>query len=133
MQKGSEDTTQNRCHQHSIGGHSTCGLLLLIILVSWTSICEGAPFSSPVLGAEDELPLWNGIDDACSAVLPDPQLAVSSTLRELCFMVMRMQQKSQGEEKDDFKREEVQVPGGVISNGYFLFRPRNGRRSAGFR
>lgn len=41
MQKVSEDTTQNRCHQHSIGGRSTSGLLLLIILVSWTSICEG--------------------------------------------------------------------------------------------
>ncbi|XP_075705730.1 neuromedin-U isoform X2 [Rhinoderma darwinii] len=157
-QKVNEDTTQNKCHQHSIRGHSACGLLLLIILVSWTSICEGAPFSSSVLRAE-ELQLWNGIDDACSAVLSDSQPAVSSALEELCFMVMEILQKSQGlEEKDESKRssvlhpllqlvpqlhdrrmkrfkseEEVQGPGGVLSRGYFLFRPRNGRRSAGFR
>ncbi|XP_069832640.1 neuromedin-U isoform X2 [Dendropsophus ebraccatus] len=155
MQKVSEDTAQSSC----IRGHSTCGLLLLILLVSWTSICEGAPFSSPVLRAEEELQLWNGIDDACSAVLSDSQPAVSSALEELCFMVMGILQKSQGlEEKDDSKRssvlhpllqlvpqlherrmkrfkpdEEVQGPGGVLSRGYFLFRPRNGRRSAGFR
>ncbi|XP_073501568.1 neuromedin-U isoform X2 [Phyllobates terribilis] len=176
MQKVSEDTAQTRCHQHSIRGHSTCGLLLLIVLISWTSICEGAPFSSPVLRAEEELQLWNGIDDACSAVLSDSQPAVSSALEELCFMAMGILQKSQGlEEKDDSKRflfhyskshdsgnsditssvlhpllqlvpqlhdrrmkrfkseEEVQGPGGVLSRGYFLFRPRNGRRSAGFR
>ncbi|XP_044155263.1 neuromedin-U-like isoform X5 [Bufo gargarizans] len=76
---------------------------------------------------------------------------VPSALEELCFMVMGMLQTSQGlEEKDDSKRflfhyskshdsgnsditEEVQGPGGVLSRGYFLFRPRNGRRSAGFR
>ncbi|KAM4054212.1 neuromedin-U isoform 5-T5 [Anomaloglossus baeobatrachus] len=159
MQKASEDTTQNRCHQHSTRGHTTSGLLLLIVLISWTSICEGAPFSSPVFRAEEELQLWNGIDDACSAVLSDSQPGVSSALEELCFMVMGILQKSTGlEEKDDSKRhfnffsaqflfhyskshdsgnsditEEVQGPGGVLSRGYFLFRPRNGRRSAGFR
>ncbi|KAM4054217.1 neuromedin-U isoform 10-T10 [Anomaloglossus baeobatrachus] len=133
MQKASEDTTQNRCHQHSTRGHTTSGLLLLIVLISWTSICEGAPFSSPVFRAEEELQLWNGIDDACSAVLSDSQPGVSSALEELCFMVMGILQKSTGlEEKDDSKRE-VQGPGGVLSRGYFLFRPRNGRRSAGFR
>ncbi|KAG8591927.1 hypothetical protein GDO81_000352 [Engystomops pustulosus] len=176
MQKVNEDSTQDRGHQHSIRGHPTYGLLLLLILVSWTNICEAAPFSSPVLRAEQELQLWNGIDDACSAVLSDSQPAVSSALEELCFMVMGILQKSQGlEEKDDSKRflfhyskshdsgnsditssvlhpllqlvpqlhdrrmkrfkaeEEVQGPGGVLSRGYFLFRPRNGRRSAGFR
>ncbi|KAM3940632.1 neuromedin-U isoform 3-T3 [Leptodactylus fuscus] len=151
MQKVSEEPCQDRGHQHRIRGHSTYGLLLLIILVSWTSICEGAPFSSPVLRAEEELQLWSGIDDACSAVLSDSQPAVSSALEELCFMVMGILQKTQGlEEKDDSKRflfhyskshdsgnsditEEVQGPGGVLSRGYFLFRPRNGRRSAGFR
>ncbi|XP_056414261.1 neuromedin-U isoform X2 [Hyla sarda] len=150
MQNASEDTSQDRCHQHSIRGHPSYGLLLLILLVSWTSICEGAPFSSTVLRAE-ELQLWNGIDDACSAVLSDSQPAVSSALEELCFMVMGILQKSQGlEEKEESKRflfhyskshdsgnsditEEVQGPGGVLSRGYFLFRPRNGRRSAGFR
>ncbi|XP_044132655.1 neuromedin-U-like [Bufo gargarizans] len=78
MEKVHEDTAQDRCHQHSIRGHSTCGLLLLIILVSWTSICEGAPFSSSVLRVEEELQLRNGINDACSAVLSDSQPAVST-------------------------------------------------------
>ncbi|XP_075434660.1 neuromedin-U isoform X2 [Ascaphus truei] len=137
---------------------------------------RGAPLSSKALRAEQELQLWNGIDDACSAILSDSQPVASSALEELCFMVMGILQKSQGsDEKETTKRflfhyskshdsgnsgimssvlhpllqlvpqlhdrrmkrfkadEEVQGPGGVLSRGYFLFRPRNGRRAAGFR
>ncbi|KAM9330409.1 neuromedin-U [Gastrophryne carolinensis] len=135
-------------------------LLLLLLLTSWSSVCQGAPFSSHVLQAEQELQLWN---------------ALPSALEDLCFLVMGALQKTQGsEEKDNSKRflfhysksldsgksdftssvlhpllqivpqlhdrrmkrlkpdEEVQAPGGVLSRGYFLFRPRNGRRSTGF-
>ncbi|XP_075434678.1 neuromedin-U isoform X4 [Ascaphus truei] len=144
-------------HQHSFRRQPHCWypgnplLLLLILLASWTHTCKGAPLSSKALRAEQELQLWNGIDDACSAILSDSQPVASSALEELCFMVMGILQKSQGsDEKETTKRflfhyskshdsgnsgimEEVQGPGGVLSRGYFLFRPRNGRRAAGFR
>ncbi|XP_018431324.1 PREDICTED: neuromedin-U isoform X2 [Nanorana parkeri] len=160
MQNSNEERTQGRYQHCNFRWQPPYGLIvLLIMLASWSSICQGAPFSSHVLRAEQELQLWNEIDAACSAVLSDSQLTVSSTLEELCFMVMGILQKTQGsEEKDDSKRssvlhpllqivpqlherrmkrfkpnEEVQGPGGVLSRGYFLFRPRNGRRSASFR
>ncbi|XP_072263228.1 neuromedin-U isoform X1 [Pyxicephalus adspersus] len=177
MQNNNEERTQGRYQHCYYSWQPPYGLfLLLIMLASWTSICQGAPFSSNMLRAEQELQLWNEIDDACSAMLSDSQVVVSSHLEELCFMAMGILQKSQGsEEKDDSKRflfhyskshdsgksditssvlhpllqivpqlherrmkrfkpdEEVQGPGGVLSRGYFLFRPRNGRRSASFR
>ncbi|XP_073464528.1 neuromedin-U isoform X2 [Aquarana catesbeiana] len=160
MQTNNEERTQGKSQHCNFRWQPPYGLLLLlIILTSWTNICQGAPFSSLVLRADQELQLWNEIDDACSAVLSDSPLEVSSTLEELCFVVKGIMQKSQGsEEKGDSKRssvlhpllqivpqlherrmkrlkpdEEIQGPGGVLSRGYFVFRPRNGRRSATFR
>ncbi|XP_063776977.1 neuromedin-U isoform X2 [Pseudophryne corroboree] len=156
----SEDRDQSRHHQYTFRGQTPCGLLLLIILVSWTGICQGAPFSSNMLRAEQELQLWNGIDDVCSAVLSDSQPAVSSGLEEICFMVMGYLQKSQGsDEKDDSKRSSVVHPllqlvpqlhdrrmkrfnseGVYKGPGFFSsrsasfqYKPRNGRRSSAFR
>ncbi|XP_073196199.1 neuromedin-U isoform X3 [Lepidochelys kempii] len=132
------------------GGHRNVPgaplLLLFLVLASWTCACQGVPVPSQELQAEQDLQLWNEIDGACSAYLSiiDPHPEASSALEELCFMVMGFLQKPQGlEEKDNTKRthdsgnsdimEELQGPGGIQSRGYFLFRPRNGRRSAGFR
>ncbi|XP_067386638.1 neuromedin-U isoform X2 [Emydura macquarii macquarii] len=158
--------------QPRLGGNSHVPgappLLLLLLLASWTCACKGAPM--PSQAQEQDLQLWNEIDDACSAYLSvDPQPEASSALEELCFMVMEFLQKPQSvDEKDNTKRthdsgnsdimssvlhpllqlvpqlherrlkrykadEELQGPGGIQSRGYFLFRPRNGRRSAGFR
>ncbi|XP_069487731.1 neuromedin-U isoform X3 [Ambystoma mexicanum] len=110
-------------------------LLLLLLLASCICVCGGAPFPAQVRQAEQELQLWNEIDDACSHFLStEPQPQASSALEELCFTVVGILQKSQGlDEKDNTKRDELQGPGGIQSRGYFLFRPRNGRRSAGFR
>ncbi|XP_063776978.1 neuromedin-U isoform X3 [Pseudophryne corroboree] len=148
----SEDRDQSRHHQYTFRGQTPCGLLLLIILVSWTGICQGAPFSSNMLRAEQELQLWNGIDDVCSAVLSDSQPAVSSGLEEICFMVMGYLQKSQGsDEKDDSKRflfhysksldsGKSDITGVYKGPGFFSsrsasfqYKPRNGRRSSAFR
>ncbi|KAM8940125.1 neuromedin-U [Pelodytes ibericus] len=184
MHQGAEGRTQGSYQQHRSSSHPLCGLLLLIIFSSWAISCQGAPFTSHTLRAEQELQLWNEIDDVCTAILSDSQPMAPSALEELCFMAMGILQRSQGsEEKDNTKRnfnlfsaqflfhyskshdsgnsdimssvlhpllqlvpqlhdrrmkrfkadEEVQGPGGVLSRGYFLFRPRNGRRSAGFR
>ncbi|XP_021252246.1 neuromedin-U [Numida meleagris] len=127
-------------------------LLLLLLLASSACVCKGAPMPSQVLEAEQELQLWKEIDDACSAYMStDSQPQVSSTLEELCFLVMGFLQKPQGlDEKDNTKRflfhyskthdsgnsdirEDLQGAGGIQSRGYFFFRPRNGKRSVDFR
>ncbi|KAM4807664.1 neuromedin-U [Rhinophrynus dorsalis] len=171
-----EGRSQSNC-LHNFRRQPPCGLLLVIfLLAAWTTTCKGVPLSSHTFRAEQELQLWDGLDDACSEILSDSQPVGPSTLEELCFMVMGILQRPQdSEEKDNTKRflfhyskshdsgnsditssvlhpllqlvpqlhdrrmkrfkaeEELQGPGGVLSRGYFLFRPRNGRRSAGFR
>uniref|UniRef100_A0A2K6ENG6 Neuromedin U n=1 Tax=Propithecus coquereli TaxID=379532 RepID=A0A2K6ENG6_PROCO len=91
------------------------------------------------------------IDDACSSFLPvDSQPQASKVLEELCFVLTGILLKPrEQDEKDNTKRflfhysktqklgnsnvvEEFQTPFASRSRGYFLFRPRNGRRSAGF-
>ncbi|XP_062991177.1 neuromedin-U [Elgaria multicarinata webbii] len=150
--------------------------LLLFLLTLWVSSCKGAPMASHLQGEQD-LQLWNEIDDVCSTYLVrDSPPQPSKTLEDLCFMVLELLQKSQElDEKDNTKRylfhyskthdtgnsnvlssvlhpllqlipqlherrlkrykmdEELQIPGGIQSRGYFIFRPRNGRRSATFR
>ncbi|XP_040274777.1 neuromedin-U-like isoform X2 [Bufo bufo] len=54
----------------------------------------------------------------------------SSVLHPLLQLVPQLHDRRMKRFKSE---EEVQGPGGVLSRGYFLFRPRNGRRSAGFR
>ncbi|NWU09850.1 NMU protein, partial [Cephalopterus ornatus] len=112
----------------------------------------GAPMPSQAFESDEDLQLWKEIDDACSAYLStDSGPQVSSTLEELCFLVMGFLPKPQGlDEKDNTKRflfhyskthdsgnsdivEELQGPGGIQSRGYFFYRPRNGRRSVDFR
>ncbi|KAI2534374.1 neuromedin U [Homo sapiens] len=127
-------------------------LLLLLLLLAWCAgACRGAPILPQGLQPEQQLQLWNEIDDTCSSFLSiDSQPQASNALEELCFMIMGMLPKPQEQdEKDNTKRflfhysktqklgksnvvEEFQSPFASQSRGYFLFRPRNGRRSAGF-
>ncbi|CAH2300220.1 neuromedin-U isoform X2 [Pelobates cultripes] len=121
---------EGRPQMHRSRRHPPCGLLLIIMLSSWTLTCQGSSLSSD---AAREMQMWIEIQNTCTAILSDTQPMVPA-IEEFCFMVMGMQQNSQGsEEKDNTKREEIQSPGSVLSRGYFLFRPRNGRRSLSFR
>ncbi|XP_041909592.1 neuromedin-U isoform X6 [Corvus kubaryi] len=127
-------------------------LLLFVLLASSMSACKGAPMPSQALESDEDLQLLKEIDDACSAYLStDSQPRVSSTLEELCFLVMGFLQKPQGlDEKDNTKRflfhyskthdsgnsdimEELEGPRVIQSRGYFFYRPRNGKRSVDFR
>ncbi|NXR67678.1 NMU protein, partial [Rhadina sibilatrix] len=92
------------------GGHGAAPpgspLLLLVLLASSISACKGAPMPSQALDSDEDLQLLKEIDDACSAYLSaDSQLQMSSTVEELCFLVMGFFQKPQGlDEKDNTKR-----------------------------
>uniref|UniRef100_A0A2K5RU45 Neuromedin U n=1 Tax=Cebus imitator TaxID=2715852 RepID=A0A2K5RU45_CEBIM len=126
-------------------------LLLPLLLACCAGVCRGAPVLPQGLQPEQKLQLWNEIDDACSSFLSiDSQPQASNALEELCLVIMGMLPKPQEQdEKDNTKRflfhysktqklgnsnvvEEFQSPFASQSRGYFLFRPRNGRRSASF-
>ncbi|XP_063258045.1 neuromedin-U isoform X2 [Prinia subflava] len=125
-------------------------LLLFVLLASSVSACKGAPMPSQALESDEDLQLLKEIDDVCSAYLStDSQPQVSSTVEELCFLVLGFLQKPQLSvlhpllqlvpqlNERRLKRykldEELQGPGVIQSRGYFFYRPRNGRRSVGFR
>ncbi|XP_061047375.1 neuromedin-U [Eubalaena glacialis] len=151
-------------------------LLLLLLLSCCADTCGGAPILPQGLQLEQELQLWNEIDDACLSFLSmDPLPQASNALEELCFIIMGTLPKPQEtDEKDNTKRflfhysktqklgnsnavssvlhpllqlvpqlhekrmkrfkvdEEFQGPITGQSRGFFLFRPRNGRRSEGY-
>uniref|UniRef100_A0A803TT28 Neuromedin U n=1 Tax=Anolis carolinensis TaxID=28377 RepID=A0A803TT28_ANOCA len=132
--------------------------LLLFLLAFGISSCKGAPTAPHVLQGEQDLQLWNEIDDVCSTYLTRESPPQSTNaLEDLCFLVLEFLQKTQAlDEKDITKRlsvlhpllklvpqlherrlkrykdDELRIPGGIQSRGYFIFRPRNGRRSTTF-
>ncbi|XP_071288453.1 neuromedin-U isoform X3 [Agelaius tricolor] len=132
-------------------------LLLFVLLASSISACKGAPMPSQALESDEDLQLLREIDDACSAYLStdsQPQGLdekdntkrflfhyskthdsgnsdiMSSVLHPLLQLVPQLNERRLKRYKLD---EELQGPGMIQSRGYFFYRPRNGRRSVGFR
>ncbi|XP_028857364.1 neuromedin-U isoform X2 [Denticeps clupeoides] len=103
-------------------------VLLLLLAIP---VCKSAPvvLQQPPVNHEQ---LLNQIDDLCSYYLSaDLPLQASDVLAETCFFMLEALQKHQDSTaRDHSKREDVQGPGGIQSRGYFLYRPRNGRRSS---
>nr|XP_012428946.3 neuromedin-U isoform X1 [Taeniopygia guttata] len=98
-----------RSPRHGADGAALPGsplLLLCLLLASSIPACRGAPMPSQALQSDEDLQLLKEIDDACSAYLStDSQPQVSSTLEELCFLIMGFFQKPQDlDEKDNTKR-----------------------------
>uniref|UniRef100_A0A5F9CN25 Neuromedin U n=1 Tax=Oryctolagus cuniculus TaxID=9986 RepID=A0A5F9CN25_RABIT len=129
-------------------GPAPLSLLLPLLLACCADSGRGAPVLSYGLYPEQELQLWNKIQDACLPFLSvDSQPQAPDTLRELCLMLMGIPPRPQSSvlhpllqllphlHERRMKRfpvdEEFQSPFGSRSRGYFLFRPRNGRRSIG--
>nr|XP_028600981.1 neuromedin-U isoform X2 [Podarcis muralis] len=157
---GSSSTCRRSNPRKLRSGPGTAWALLLFLLAFGASACKGAPMAPHVLQGEPDLQLSNEIDDVCSTYLVrDTPSQSSNTLEELCYMILELLHKAQeSDEKDNTKRssvlhpllqlvpqlherrlkrykadEELRIPGGIQSRGYFIFRPRNGRRSATFR
>ncbi|XP_043557640.1 neuromedin-U isoform X4 [Chiloscyllium plagiosum] len=115
--------------------HPPCILALSLFLLSCSCVSQEVLASPQRFPAEQELRLRSEIDDLCSSFLSAvPQSQPSSTLKELCYMALTILERPQdSQDKGENKREEFQGPGGIQSRGFFMFRPRNGRRSSSFR
>ncbi|XP_035976667.2 neuromedin-U isoform X4 [Halichoerus grypus] len=129
--------------------HEKVHSVLIQLFCTLLSAHPGAPVLFQGLQPEEELQLWNEIDDACSTLLSlDSQPQASNALEELCITIMGTLPKPQEtDEKDNTKRflfhysktrklgnsnvvEEFQGP--IQIRRQFLFRPRNGRSSEGY-
>uniref|UniRef100_A0AC11C006 Neuromedin U n=1 Tax=Ovis aries TaxID=9940 RepID=A0AC11C006_SHEEP len=143
-------------------GHVAAGspLLLLLLLSCCADDCGGAPVLPQGLQPEQELRLWNeasnALEEICLTImrtLPKPQETdekdntkrflfhysktrklgnsnvVSSVLHPLLQLVPQLHERRMKRFRLD---EEFQGPIASQSRRYFLFRPRNGRRSEGY-
>ncbi|XP_070765713.1 neuromedin-U [Enoplosus armatus] len=126
---------------------------LLILTMSTIPVCKSAP-AELQQATTDQRQLLSQIDAVCSSYLSaDPKFWASDVLGELCVLMLIQKSKElKGRENSKrtpllhpllhlasqlhtrgerglSMRAELQGPGGIQSRGYFLYRPRNGRRS----
>uniref|UniRef100_A0A8C1RV17 Neuromedin U n=1 Tax=Cyprinus carpio TaxID=7962 RepID=A0A8C1RV17_CYPCA len=104
--------------------------LMLAVLISFIPITTSAPVLLNPSSIEHEQ-LLTQITDLCSFYLSaDPSFRTSDVLEDLCFLMLGSLQKSEEiTAREISKRADLQGPGRIQSRGYFIYRPRNGRRS----
>ncbi|XP_035592537.1 neuromedin-U isoform X1 [Oncorhynchus keta] len=136
---------------------SSASLILLVLLISAIPICKSSPIQQQ-RATLDQYQLLNQLEDVCSSYLSaDLPFRIPNVLGELCVLMLVQKSKkgwdnpSKGspvmhpllqlvpllhtrrERGEEFVfRDNLQGPGGIQSRGYFLYRPRNGRRSLEF-
>ncbi|XP_016358952.1 neuromedin-U-like isoform X3 [Sinocyclocheilus anshuiensis] len=105
-------------------------LMLGVLFISFIPITTSAPVLLNPSSIEHEQ-LLTQITDLCSFYLSaDPSFRTSDVLEDLCFLMLGSLQKSKEiTARETSKRDDLQGPGRIQSRGYFLYRPRNGRRS----
>ncbi|XP_035592538.1 neuromedin-U isoform X2 [Oncorhynchus keta] len=109
---------------------SSASLILLVLLISAIPICKSSPIQQQ-RATLDQYQLLNQLEDVCSSYLSaDLPFRIPNVLGELC--VLMLVQKSKKGWDNPSKGDNLQGPGGIQSRGYFLYRPRNGRRSLEF-
>ncbi|KAG7228757.1 hypothetical protein INR49_008535 [Caranx melampygus] len=118
-------------HSHSSSAMSplsTAGITLAALLILTIPVCTSAPAELQQPTTEQRQ-LLSQIDAVCSSYLSaDPKFWASDVLGELCVLML-VQKSKELKVRENSKRAELQGPGGIQSRGYFLYRPRNGRRS----
>nr|XP_046247900.1 neuromedin-U [Scatophagus argus] len=132
---------------------STASITLAALLILTIPTCNSAP-AELQQATTDQMQLFSQIDAVCSSYLSaDPKFWASDVLGELCVLML-VQKSKELKVRENSKRTpvshpllhlvsqlhtrgekglsmhaELQGPGGIQSRGYFLYRPRNGRRS----
>ncbi|XP_058612371.1 neuromedin-U isoform X4 [Onychostoma macrolepis] len=105
-------------------------LMLAVLFISFIPITTSAPVLLNPSSIEHEQ-LLTQITDLCLFYLSaDPSFRTSDVLGDLCFLMLGSLEKSEEvTARETSKRDDLQGPGRIQSRGYFLYRPRNGRRS----
>ncbi|KAM4575351.1 neuromedin-U isoform 6-T6 [Fundulus diaphanus] len=110
---------------------STASITLAVLFILTIPACTSAP-ANLQQASTDQIQLLRQIDAVCSSYLSaDLKYWVSETsdiIGELCILML-VQKSKELRVQEDSKRADLQGPGGIESRGYFLYRPRNGRRS----
>ncbi|XP_051952192.1 neuromedin-U isoform X3 [Xyrauchen texanus] len=133
-ESGESHSTSNSARhlQHSAmsPAHSST-LILAVLFISLIPITKSAPVLFNPSSIEHDQFITQ-ITDFCSFFLSaDPSFRTSDVLGDLCFLMLGSLQKSKEiTAREISKREDIQGPGRIQNRGYFLYRPRNGRRSA---
>ncbi|XP_036834295.1 neuromedin-U isoform X4 [Oncorhynchus mykiss] len=120
---------------------SSTSLTLLVLLLSAIPVCKSVPIQEQRANIYQDQ-LLNQLEDVCSsyfsADLPFRDMKVrdnpskrSPVMHPLLQLVPQLNtRRERGEEF--VVRDDLQGPEGIQSRGYFLYRPRNGRRSLEF-
>ncbi|XP_013122134.1 neuromedin-U isoform X3 [Oreochromis niloticus] len=107
---------------------STASITFAALLILTIPVCQSAPADLQQATA-DQGQLLREIDAMCSSYLSeDLRFLASDVLGELCVLML-VQKSKELNVRENSKRADLQGPGGIQSRGYFLYRPRNGRRS----
>ncbi|XP_067274575.1 neuromedin-U isoform X3 [Pseudorasbora parva] len=106
-------------------------LMIAVLFISFIPIATSAPVLLNPSSIEHEQ-LLTQITELCSFYLSaDQSFRTSDILEDLCFLMLgSLQKPKEITARDMSKRDDLQGPGRIQSRGYFLYRPRNGRRSA---
>ncbi|XP_059353960.1 neuromedin-U-like isoform X4 [Carassius carassius] len=138
-ERGAAQRAMSRAHNSA--------LMLGVLLISCIPITTSAPVLLNPSSIEHEQ-LLTQITDLCSFYLSaDSSFRTSDVLEDLCFRMLGSLQKSKEiTARETRKRflfhytkpngaglsdgtDDLQGPGRIQSRGFFLYRPRNGRRS----
>ncbi|KAM4575348.1 neuromedin-U isoform 3-T3 [Fundulus diaphanus] len=132
---------------------STASITLAVLFILTIPACTSAP-ANLQQASTDQIQLLRQIDAVCSSYLSaDLKYWTSDIIGELCILML-VQKSKELRVQEDSKRTsqlhpllhlvsqlhprrerglvmsaDLQGPGGIESRGYFLYRPRNGRRS----
>ncbi|XP_070688908.1 neuromedin-U isoform X2 [Pempheris klunzingeri] len=152
-QRGAAGSAHSLSLSGAMSPLSTASISLAALLILTIPVCTSAP-AELQQATTDQRQLLSQIDAACSSYLSaDLKFWTSDVLGELCVLML-VQKSKELKLRENSKRTPLlhpllllvsqlhtrgerglsmhadpQGPGGIQSRGYFLYRPRNGRRS----
>ncbi|XP_010870549.1 neuromedin-U isoform X3 [Esox lucius] len=134
---------------------SSASLTLMVLLISAIPVCKSVPILQQRVTTDQELVI-SQLEDMCSSYLSkDLPFRTPNVLGEFCLLVLFQKSKDmkahdnptkrssvmhpllqlipqlhsrRGRGEEVVVRNDLQGPGAIQTRGYFIYRPRNGRR-----
>ncbi|XP_010870551.1 neuromedin-U isoform X5 [Esox lucius] len=107
---------------------SSASLTLMVLLISAIPVCKSVPILQQRVTTDQELVI-SQLEDMCSSYLSkDLPFRTPNVLGEFCLLVLFQKSKDMKAHDNPTKRNDLQGPGAIQTRGYFIYRPRNGRR-----